>query len=721
MTFWGRVAQRTRHLLGFDMPEWDPVQNVKKEGARTWFAACIYAWLTMIAALLSTSAFMANPLYVGIIGGLMVAAFPVAYYLHYSRVSRLKINWTVFIAAVVLGVLQFTPTVRTYLFDRPDSVFTALRTLLAVFLWITAFRAFSLRSVTELVQTILPTTSIVLLSLVAHPHWSALAALGILIFGALGLLSIENSLEADPELSELNSVEFSETAVSSGKVYSWPTIYVLAIIVAIAVGFWTARAELSSRVTNRVQLYLARRLAMHLIRGNIDHAPGASIWLPRAYPPMGRTIVMEVKCVRPTNWRTGVYHGYTGQAWTMQIALDRAPAMGTNEWRIPQTTAGLSNEAVLVDQTITPFVPFGASIPCAFRPVRIRADVPAVTYGEDGVIAPVSQRLPKEPYHVVSKVPPTLPETSGVQNPLTDEELERDLKLPGDYSPRVQRLAENITSDASEPFDKVRAIETYLLNNYTYDLSPPQTWPDDFVEAFLFKTRMGYCYHFASAMVVMCRVVGVPARMAVGFQRGESSQDDDDLYIVRSEDAHAWPEVYLEGMGWMVFEPTPAAREETEETTFGDVWREVTASTKDRAVFLIGRIGAYWQVGLVIVLFITLAGLSTRYYFVWLSNYPPRHAGARKTAQWAYRRMRRILDRNGATDQPHLSAYEFLETIPADLTASADVAHGIVDDYLIVRFRPSDPAEETMDRLVKQVSQLQTTIKEDLQARADNS
>ncbi|MFO7946752.1 MAG: transglutaminase-like domain-containing protein [Armatimonadota bacterium] len=710
-----------RHLLGFDMPRWNPVEHIKEEGSGTWFVACIYTWVTMIAALLSVSAFMANPLYVGIIGVLIVAAFPVAYYLHYTRISRLTVNWTVFIAAVVLGVVQFTPAVRAYLFEQPDSVFTALRSMVAVFLWITAFRAFSLRSITELVQTILPTTSIVLLSLVAHPHWSALAALGLLILGALGLLSIENSLQTDSRLSKVSGMEFSETTTSSAKAYSWPTIYVLAIAVAIAIGFWTARVELSSRVTNRVQLYLARRLAMHLIRGEIDHAPGASIWLPRTYPPTGRAIVMEVKCERPTNWRTGVYHGYTGQAWTMQLALNRAPATGANEWKIPEQTAGLSNEAVLVEQEITPYVPFGAAIPCAYRPVRIRADVPSVTYGWDGVIAPVSQRLPKKPFYVLSKVPPTLPETSGVENPPTREDIQRDLELPEDYSPRVRALAENITSDATTEFESVRAIETYLMNNYTYDLHPSRTWPDDFVEAFLFKTQSGYCYHFASAMVVMCRTLDIPARMAVGFMRGETSTDDDDLYIVRSEDAHAWPEVYLQGMGWMVFEPTPGAREEAEERTFGDVWRDAGASLKDRAIFLTGRLVAYWQVGLVVVVFIVLAAFSTRYYLVWVSHHPPRYAGKTETAQWAYRQMRHLLDNQGAKDLPHLSAYEFLETIPPDLTASMNVACQIVEDYLVVRFRPSEPDDEIVDRLVRHVSTLQSTIKEELRARAESA
>lgn len=698
-----------RYIFGLEMPEWDPEKAVASEGEQTWFPACVYAWLTMVAALLSASVFMGDPVYVAVIGGLLVVAFPVTYYLHYTRVSRLKVNWVVFLAALGAGAVQFGPLISMYLHDPPEDVYVALRHLVAMILWIMAYRAFSLRSISELVQTILPTTSVVLLSLVAFPHWSALAAMAVLILGSLALLSMENSLKADEHLTPVSHMSFTRARRSVGTAYSWPAIYLLAIFVAVGIGFWTARAELSSTITDRVRLYLARRIARRLIMGSIDHAPGASIWLPRVYPPNGRTIVMEVKCERPTNWRTGCYHTYEGQSWKMEIPVLKAPKTGANEWSIPQEGSGLSTQAPRILQRITPHVHFGSAIPAAFRPVRVRANVPGVTYATDGTIAPLNQRLPQKTYWAVSTAPMTMPTATGVRNPPPKSRLQRDLQLPEDYPERVKNFTERIIQGAETEFDRARAIERYLADEYEYDLSPPSTWPDDFVEGFLFNTQAGYCYHFASAMVIMCRTIGIPARMAVGFMRGETSTEEDDLMIVRSEDAHAWPEVYITGAGWMPFEPTPAARE-TEERTFGDVWRDATATVGGRIQFAVTRALSYWYVAVVVVLFVVLAAVSIRYYLQWLSNRPPRTGTRRQIAKWAYRQMRRILAHHGANDRESLSAEEFLATIPDELPRSAVVARAIAGDYTAARFAPGRPEQERIDRLVARVGDLRETL-----------
>src|SRR5690606_3704427 len=70
-------------------------------------------------------------------------------------------------------------------------------------------------------------------------------------------------------------------------------------------------------------------------------------------------------------------------------------------------------------------------------------------------------------------------------------------------------------------------------------------------------TRQGYCTQFASAMVMMARTEGIPARFAIGFLPGSSSEDE---RTVVAADAHAWPELYFDGLGWLRFEPTPATR-----------------------------------------------------------------------------------------------------------------------------------------------------------------
>ena len=73
-----------------------------------------------------------------------------------------------------------------------------------------------------------------------------------------------------------------------------------------------------------------------------------------------------------------------------------------------------------------------------------------------------------------------------------------------------------------------------------------------------YETRRGYCVQFATAMIMMARAQGIPARMAIGFLPGQAAGTD--KYIVKASDAHAWPELFFQGYGWLRFEPTPGAR-----------------------------------------------------------------------------------------------------------------------------------------------------------------
>ncbi len=129
------------------------------------------------------------------------------------------------------------------------------------------------------------------------------------------------------------------------------------------------------------------------------------------------------------------------------------------------------------------------------------------------------------------------------------------LQLPKDFSPRIQQLAQEITKDATTPYEKALAITSYLRENLTYSETIAEAPRNkDRLEWVLFEYKQAYCVYYASAETVMLRSLGVPARMAVGFTQGE--RDDGGNYIVRRKNAHAWPEVYFPGIGWVEFEPT---------------------------------------------------------------------------------------------------------------------------------------------------------------------
>jgi transglutaminase-like putative cysteine protease len=117
-------------------------------------------------------------------------------------------------------------------------------------------------------------------------------------------------------------------------------------------------------------------------------------------------------------------------------------------------------------------------------------------------------------------------------------------------------ITSRITSGAPTMYDAVQAIERYLNRNFTYSEKPRRaSYP---LNAFLFRDKFGYCQQFSGAMALMLRMAGIPARVAGGFAPGSLNRDSGE-YRVRDLDAHSWVEVYFNGIGWVTFDPTPAA------------------------------------------------------------------------------------------------------------------------------------------------------------------
>ncbi|HMM40431.1 MAG TPA: transglutaminase domain-containing protein [Thermomicrobiales bacterium] len=136
--------------------------------------------------------------------------------------------------------------------------------------------------------------------------------------------------------------------------------------------------------------------------------------------------------------------------------------------------------------------------------------------------------------------------------------LDRYLQLPDTVTDRTRALAADVTQGAQSPYDQARAIETYLRNSieYTEDVEfPPED--RDVVDFVLFDSHKGYCEYYASAFIVMARSVGLPTRMVTGFFPADRDNDAGG-FLYRERNAHAWPEVYLAGYGWVPFEPTAA-------------------------------------------------------------------------------------------------------------------------------------------------------------------
>ena len=152
--------------------------------------------------------------------------------------------------------------------------------------------------------------------------------------------------------------------------------------------------------------------------------------------------------------------------------------------------------------------------------------------------------------------------------------LPPDLQVDPASQALVSDLVAEVVPRGASRIEAARAIQTYLRTGggFSYSLELPDTVTNDFGQAerpdaisLFLRTKVGYCVQFATAMVMMARESGIPARMAIGFLPGTA---DRGTYTVRGSDAHAWPELFFEGVGWLRFEPTPSGTQNTVAPTY---------------------------------------------------------------------------------------------------------------------------------------------------------
>ncbi|MDF2612337.1 MAG: transglutaminase protein [Clostridia bacterium] len=134
-------------------------------------------------------------------------------------------------------------------------------------------------------------------------------------------------------------------------------------------------------------------------------------------------------------------------------------------------------------------------------------------------------------------------------------------QLPEALPIRIKELARSITQGKNNNYDRVKAIEEYLTEYYFYTLRPGNPKEErDFVDQFLFENKKGYCTYFASALAILTRSIGIPSRYVEGYVLPKTPEAGQTAYWVTNKRAHAWVEVYFEGMGWIIFEATPPYR-----------------------------------------------------------------------------------------------------------------------------------------------------------------
>jgi protein-glutamine gamma-glutamyltransferase len=190
------------------------------------------------------------------------------------------------------------------------------------------------------------------------------------------------------------------------------------------------------------------------------------------------------------------------------------------------------------------------SLPLPVEAVVVEPRVPALILDQGGAVSLRFNPLEILEYRVGLADRPVLLGALplGAEDPALD---------PAGVTPRIARLAAQVMGQGTAR-ERAQRLELHLMRSYSYTLNFGGRSADNPIEDFLFRYRSGQCEYFASAMVLMLRSQGVPARLVTGFLGGEPNPFEG-YYVVRNSNAHAWVEAYLPGEGWGVFDPTPPA------------------------------------------------------------------------------------------------------------------------------------------------------------------
>lgn len=295
---------------------------------------------------------------------------------------------------------------------------------------------------------------------------------------------------------------------------------------------------------------------------------------------LGNEVVMRVRADRPGYFLGMTFDTWDGQSWTRsrsaqltQLLSTGSPfdvSQGLSDIAARQTEGrpgsaasalGPGVEQVVGTTNVQTFYveqPLANLLFATAQPNEVYFPAHSIVVGADGSLRSTVAMTPGTVYTVVSSdadLPPG--ELAKVTSTTMPGGLGADLQLPRRYQ-RVAALTGSILAKAHARtiYAKVSALEGWMATHVRYSTDIPPLLPgQDAVDHFLFGSRIGYCEQISTALAVMLRTQGIPAREAVGYVPGPFNPLSD-LYEIQAKDAHAWVQVWFPGIGWQSFDPT---------------------------------------------------------------------------------------------------------------------------------------------------------------------
>ena len=672
---------------------WPPFAHPAPESTPTerrwWLLMLTAAWVTMGGGILASSALITDQVLLGELALVLIVSFPIAYRMHFSRLPRFYVNYATLLAAVVLGYWQmrgsWPPGGGA---EEISRLALSYRTLVCLFYWIMVWRGFAVRTITDLAQSAIPAISGVLLVLIAQPQPVVMAGTTMIVLGTLALLSGEH---LRLRLARIDAL-VPRASVRGGRwrpaLNSWLWLSLAALVAGGLVAMVAARIEPTNETGRWLRRELAWRLAQLMINENPMSLPEPLMWLGGPSPRTRNQVLLSVRSDTPLKMRRTVYDEYTGRAWRVGRRHWKLISPGADGWQLPPPeTVGLSFRATDTQEvTVTSHHPFANQLPIPWYPLSVRADLVSVRQDYSGMIMFGGWLMPGRSYTATIAYPDTLQQVVPPDT-LRAAGIEPALQLPDTLPARVRDLAREMAAGSDNPRDIAISIEGRLKTDYAYALQAPELPQDaDFVDHFLFESKRGYCTHFASAMVVLLRCVGVPARMPAGFTAGEFDEDSG-IYVIRDQDAHTWVEGYLPGTGWVDFDPTPLSQE-VDRSISGVLSR--LPETVGAGLVAAGRwvVSNVLRLGLVIgvVLLVLLAAVRLPRWWWRRIRFLPAGASAAERVRHAYGQALRWLALAGAPRQASAAPWEYCSATSERLPSIAQDLAALTAKYVTARY-----------------------------------
>lgn len=545
-------------------------------------AMYVAAYITTMCGVLGVAITLEDPAYTNLAMGLCTIGFVVSFISRRQSIATSVIELPA--AVLFFGVCVFALLSEQGIqMLAPPSVGEDRSKALAVFLtWLVVFRSFTLTSEGRLIFCAVPTLALLGLSATVNTDPTLGTLFLVYVLSTTFMLIHETHLAQEakrrqaglgvsPSIlsrhAQITILCVAGAAILGGMLASWLNTIGSALVTT---GLVAPPAQRTTAAPQTPILYAAER-ELRVGTGPVQ---------------LSDQVVMRVRADHGAYWRSATFDTYTGDGWrnslTADILLDKrlveareadpfAPTTSANrvvEVEVRRTAINQVGSGHRLKQTVRleglgQFAEIhGASEPAVVRigglttgqleRLTLRMDLAATIHLPDPIQG--------AEYEVISDVPDWTPESLRLAGERYPREIStRYLQVSSverDALERLRQHALGIVEGKATPYDRAMALRDWIASNCAYNTAAEGTPAGRDVSAyFILNQREGYCDSFATSLAVMCRLVGIPARVATGFTEGELDRNAQ-WYVIRDRDRHLWTEVFFPGTGWVAMDAT---------------------------------------------------------------------------------------------------------------------------------------------------------------------